>query len=219
MSDMYLYLILTTLLVSPSGALSPGPLSVTTIALGSSRNGWRTGIKVAIGHTLAELPYIIILSLFFSKLEILLYSRLGDILVILSFIVILYFSLSLIIGSFKTGEKVEEAGSIVFKDRDAIIAGVLLTGLNVFFLIWWLSIGTEIISSAIELGLTGIIIMYISHVWMDYAWLAFLAEIGRKGKSVLGMKGYRYLLLFLGILLLLFGINMLTKRFLNLSFI
>jgi threonine/homoserine/homoserine lactone efflux protein len=41
------------------------------------------------------------------------------------------------------------------------LAGVLLTGLNPFFIIWWLTVGFKLISDSIALwSLWGIVIMY-----------------------------------------------------------
>jgi threonine/homoserine/homoserine lactone efflux protein len=48
-------------LVSASGVLSPGPLFFANIIYGS-KMGITAGIKIAYGHTMVELPLIIILS-------------------------------------------------------------------------------------------------------------------------------------------------------------
>jgi LysE type translocator len=54
------------ILLSTSGVLSPGPLFVTNLIYGS-RQGAYAGIKIAYGHTIVELPLIIILALGLSK--------------------------------------------------------------------------------------------------------------------------------------------------------
>ena len=48
-------LALKIMAITPSGAFSPGPLTASAVALGSSK-GWRAGMRVALGHTLFELP-------------------------------------------------------------------------------------------------------------------------------------------------------------------
>ncbi|HXX96761.1 MAG TPA: LysE family transporter, partial [Candidatus Bathyarchaeia archaeon] len=48
-------------LVSASGVLSPGPLFFANIIYGS-KMGITAGIKIAYGHTMVELPLIIILA-------------------------------------------------------------------------------------------------------------------------------------------------------------
>lgn len=50
------------ILLSASGVLFPGPLFFANLFYGS-KEGVRSGIKIALGHTIAELPLILIISL------------------------------------------------------------------------------------------------------------------------------------------------------------
>ena len=64
-----------------------------------------------------------------------------------------------------------------------MILGVGLTGLNPFFIVWWLTVGLGLVVQAVEFGaLLGVFIMYVSHVWMDYAWLTGTAHLAVRGK-------------------------------------
>ncbi|MEM2347329.1 MAG: LysE family transporter, partial [Sulfolobales archaeon] len=56
----------TVVAISATGALSPGPLSVMTLALGV-RGGWRSGFQVALGHTIFELPYVTFLTFLYGS--------------------------------------------------------------------------------------------------------------------------------------------------------
>jgi threonine/homoserine/homoserine lactone efflux protein len=49
-------------LLSASGVLSPGPLFLANLIYGS-KGGLHSGIKIALGHTIVELPLIILLAL------------------------------------------------------------------------------------------------------------------------------------------------------------
>src|SRR5919108_2671592 len=53
---------LQIVLVSASGVLTPGPLFFANLAL-SKNGGFWSGIKIAVGHTMIELPVIILYSL------------------------------------------------------------------------------------------------------------------------------------------------------------
>ena len=53
---------------SASGVISPGPLFFANLVYGS-KQGIYSGIKMAYGHTIVELPLIIILALSVSKLS------------------------------------------------------------------------------------------------------------------------------------------------------
>ena len=49
-------------IISVSGALAPGPLTAATASAGMKR-GWKAGIEVSLGHTLVELPLVLLLSI------------------------------------------------------------------------------------------------------------------------------------------------------------
>jgi len=53
---------LQIILVSVSGVLSPGPLFFANLVL-SKNGGFWSGIKIAIGHTIVELPVVILYSI------------------------------------------------------------------------------------------------------------------------------------------------------------
>ncbi|MEM3927139.1 MAG: LysE family transporter, partial [Desulfurococcaceae archaeon] len=77
-------LVSTTIVVTASGALSPGPLTVATISLGT-RNGWKSGFMIAIGHSMIEFIYIMFLYYFINHVEILLRGVVGDLITIMGF--------------------------------------------------------------------------------------------------------------------------------------
>mgnify|MGYP002153769983 CR=1 FL=1 len=94
----------------------------------------------------------------------------------------------------------------------SLLVGIGLTGLNPFFIVWWLTVGLGLVVQAVELGaLLGVLLMYISHVWMDYAWLTGTAYLSARGKTLLGTRGYRYLLLALALLLIYFGVGFISR--------
>lgn len=222
MSDM-LWLAYTTIMVSTSGALSPGPLTIATLTLGS-KYGWRGGIMVAIGHALVELSYIFLLYLFITSIRTALKGMIGNVITLLGTFVILFFAL----GTIRDGVKNLKAKQVLdinidvdsnrgFVLKHPIIVGMLFTGLNIWFLLWWLSIGFSLISAVYETGIIAVLIMFLSHIWIDFLWLGLIAETGKKGSSLVGSKGYGVIIISLGILLAVFGIDISLKRFLSLS--
>ena len=48
------------IIISASGVMSPGPLFAANITYGL-REGFRSGIKIAIGHSIVELPLVMLL--------------------------------------------------------------------------------------------------------------------------------------------------------------
>ena len=211
-------LVLTTVLVTASGALAPGPLTVSTIAVGV-KGGWKAGLQVALGHMMFELPYIILLALAYETIrtQIIENVTIKYLFTLFISLFIVYFSILLIRDAFKAkSESVtfNTTSSIMFKNP--IVVGVALTGLNPYFLLWWLTIGLPLISYSINLGLIGgLAIIYTSHVWMDFVWLTTIAHISMGSTKLLGSKGYRGLLIALAFILILFMLDIMFRSFLN----
>jgi len=98
-----------------------------------------------------------------------------------------------------------------------ILIGVILTGLNPYFLLWWLSVGLPLIQVSMNAGLPLLLLMYVAHVWMDYFWLTVMGFAGEGSVKILKSKGYGSFLILLGLILALFAINMSLETFLNFS--
>jgi len=49
------------IIITSSGALSPGPLTASTIAAGSNE-GWKSGFKISVGHMVVELPLVFLIA-------------------------------------------------------------------------------------------------------------------------------------------------------------
>jgi len=67
------------------------------------------------------------------------------------------------------------------------------------------------------MGFLFLLLMYGSHIWMDYLWLTLMGFAGESGAKILKSKGYGILLILLGIILALFAVNISLKTFLNLN--
>jgi threonine/homoserine/homoserine lactone efflux protein len=60
--------VILVIVVSVSGVMAPGPLFTANIAYGL-KEGTRSGIEMAIGHTIVELPLVILLGIGVFSLE------------------------------------------------------------------------------------------------------------------------------------------------------
>jgi threonine/homoserine/homoserine lactone efflux protein len=88
----------------------------------------------------------------------------------------------------------------------SLLLGVALTGLNPYFILWWLTIGSVLVVQALAFAaIAGVLIMYASHVWMDYAFLTALAHMGKKSKALIGSRYYRFVLIAFGVVLVYYG--------------
>lgn len=203
--------------ISATGALSPGPLSIITLALGA-KGGWRSGFQIALGHMIFEFPYVVFLTtlygsiVVFLELEIVKYLLTAIIVAFNSFFA--YLLMSDAMKPVKTSSHTPSTGNRFASIKHPLLVGLILTGLNPFFLLWWATVGMPLIDNTLKYGITTALpVMYFSHVWLDFVWLSFLAHTSSKGAKHLGSEGYRLLLLLLSAVLMVFAINMVFKTF------
>ena len=203
-------LVLTVIVLSASGVLSPGPLFVASISR-SIKTGGKSGVECAVGHTIVELPLVIGLAL--GTLTWLQDNRAVRMIGLIGGIVLLFFGL-LQVWESKTSKLTVAQDDVTAarqENRSGIVLGIAFTALNPFFIIWWLSVGFELITLAIAVGATvGLGIMYLSHIWMDYAWLGGIGFAASRRRLSFG-KWYRFLLAIFGILMIYFGITFIVS--------
>ena len=198
----------TVVIVTASGALMPGPLFAANLLQGT-RGGAKSGFMISVGHMIVELPLVMLIGVGISNL-----LNLPG----FSTIVGLVGGSALIVfGAFQIRDVTRSSFNIE-PDKDAklhkrsLMLGIGLTGLNPFFIVWWLTVGLGLVVQAVELGaLLGVFIMYLSHVWMDYAWLTGTAYLSARGKTLLKARGYRLLLAGLALLLVYFGVGFVAR--------
>jgi len=184
--------------ISVSGVMSPGPLFAANVAYGL-KGGARAGLKMAYGHTIVELPLVILLGVGALSLESVPQFRET---------VALAGAISLFVFAGMQIKSVLKKPSSIFEGRHGpFIAGIMLSALNPFFLIWWFTIGFKLISDSLVLAsFAGIGIMFAFHIWMDYAWLCTVGFLSSKGKKILSSKNYNIFMIAISGVLVYFGI-------------
>jgi threonine/homoserine/homoserine lactone efflux protein len=193
--------------VTASGALAPGPLFFITISQGA-KSGIKSGLLFSIAHTIVEFTLIMILALglvtFVNEPTIkLIIGASGG-------IVLLLFGIMQIRNSIKSNYK--ETRKRTDTSRNLLLLGFLFTGLNPFFIIWWLTVGINLILLSLEFAsFGGVIFMYLCHVWMDYIWLISISYFAKKGVNILGYKIYRIIMGIMGVILIYYGLSFLLN--------
>ncbi|MBO0888739.1 LysE family transporter [Candidatus Bathyarchaeota archaeon] len=193
----------TVVLVSVSGVLGPGPLFLAS-TLRATKIGSLSGLQCAIGHTIVEAPLVFGLALGLSALlnptTVKLIGILGgSVLLIFAAVQFLQASHKVDVDSKKLPD--------LWERRPGIVLGIVFTALNPFFILWWLTVGSALISEAILLGaFGGVAVMFASHIWMDYAWLGGTAAVAGRGTLFLG-HWFRILLVVFGAAMAYFGVT------------
>jgi len=204
----------TVVVVTASGALAPGPLFFTNITHGT-KSGAKGGLAFSVGHTIFELSLVVFLALTLQTVvneanRALINLVLG----VAGGAALLAFGFLQIRGALASKSTVAGEGGI--PSRNPLLLGTLFTGLNPYFILWWLLIGTPLIFDALSIAsFAGVLIMYVAHVWMDYAWLIGTAYLAKKGTNLMGKKEYRVIMIIFGAILIGYGLIFLASPFLK----
>jgi len=192
----------TIILITASGALAPGPLFFATISHGA-KSGARSGLIFSVAHTLVEFTLVMLFAL-----GLLTVANRPLVKLMTGFIgglFLLVIGILQIRSSFKS--KSENIESKEVKTKGLMLIGLAFTGLNPFFIVWWLTAGANLILISLEFAaLPGVVFMYICHVWMDYAWLTLVAHFAKMGTNIVGLKGYRVIMTIFGFALVYYGL-------------
>ena len=195
---------LTVVLVSTSGVLSPGPLFFANLLYGS-KYGYKAGLKCSYGHTIVELPLILLLAFGVLSLEV--FPSFKPAISIVGGITLVVFAIMQVLSAIRKKNQ-----DVIQTRHSPLLMGIIFSALNPFFIIWWLTIGMKMITDALLLAsMFGLAFMFLTHIWMDYAWLTSIAHLARKGVSIIGNKYYSFLLVGLSVVLIYLGANFIVE--------
>jgi threonine/homoserine/homoserine lactone efflux protein len=196
--------------VTASGALAPGPLFVKNITEGT-KSGARSGFLFAVGHTAVEFSLVVVLAL--GLLSVANEPVVEPVIGVAGGLALLVFGVMQIRESMssKPVEIRQEKRTV----KSHFLIGTIFTGLNPYFILWWLVPGAKLILDSIMFASwAGVLLMYVAHVWMDYAWLMGTAYLARRGTKFVNRKGYRIVLMLFGLILIGFGVYFLASALL-----
>ncbi|MFB0567750.1 MAG: LysE family transporter [Candidatus Bathyarchaeia archaeon] len=187
--------------------MAPGPLFFVNIAHGT-RSGAKGGVAFSIGHSIIELSLVMLLAR--GLLAVVEEPAVKSIIGIIGGTFLLVFGV-LQIHQFLIS-KSDVFGGKSISSRNPLLLGLFFTGLNPYFIIWWLTVGLKLISdSIIFASWAGVLLMYVAHVWMDYVWLTATAYLAKRGTSLVGSRGYRIVMAVFGGILVYFGLYFLLS--------
>ncbi len=181
----------TSFVLALSGALMPGPLLTVTVSE-SSRRGAVAGPLMICGHGLLELAMVAALLAGLAPILVrddvfILISLTGGAILLFMGVTMLK-SLSGLALCGPSSPAPEAAG------RNLVVAGVVLSAVNPYWLIWWASIGLGYIVHAMKFGLLGVAAFFCGHILADLAWYTLVSFGIARGAHLLGDRLYRKLI-------------------------
>jgi threonine/homoserine/homoserine lactone efflux protein len=155
--------------ISLTGVMLPGPMTAATIAKGYSDK--HAGAWIAAGHAIIEVPIIaVIYAVIYFGFEHSIGSpqvKMG--IYLAGGLMLLYLGFRMFRA---TGDATDK---VVGLPASTLLTGIVITGTNPAFYIWWATVGTALVTSAAMFGLVGVILFTIVHLPCDFAWSEFLS--------------------------------------------
>jgi threonine/homoserine/homoserine lactone efflux protein len=204
---------LTSLTLGFSGAMMPGPLLTYTIKQ-ALNTGPLAGFIITLGHAILE---VILIALIFLGFDIILQMDIAQIIIgIVGGILLIYMGTDMILSSVKNKIKIELEHNIS-GTKNMLLSGMVISGINPYFLIWWAIIGLGFLLEAYKsFGPLGVLVFYVGHASADFIWYGLVSTIVGTTRRFIKENLYRMIIVVLGGILVFFGGSFIYKAVLML---
>ena len=155
--------------ISLTGVMLPGPMTAATIAKGYSDK--HAGAWIAAGHAVVEVPIIaVIYTVIYFGFEHFIDSPQVKMAIYLAGgLMLLYLGFRMFRATHET------LGAVGGLPASSLMTGIVITGTNPAFYMWWATAGVVLITGAIRFGLGGVILLAVVHLPCDLVWSEFLS--------------------------------------------
>jgi len=196
----------TVIVTSLSGVMAPGPMFAVTLAK-SLKSPW-AGMQVALGHAVIEVPLILLI--YFGLARFFGNDVVQLVLAVLGGAMIIWMGISLFLSR---GIMSREGKDTSYS---AFMAGILMSGLNPFFIVWWVTVGSLLLMSFLSVvGTWGLFLFIIVHWLCDLVWLSLVSFSIHKTRRFWGQKMQEWVFIILSLALLYFGGQFIVKGIIN----
>ncbi len=186
----------TAIAISLSGVMAPGPITAATLVAGSRAR--HAGAMIALGHAVVEVPLILLLV-----------AGLGTLLESPTVRTAIGFAGGIFLiwmgGQLLLSLRAAEIASSRDVRHQPFVTGIVLTGANPYFLVWWATVGLALASDALAFGIGALVLFTIVHWLCDLGWLEVLSLAGHKGTERFGDTSQKAISALCGSVLVGFG--------------
>jgi threonine/homoserine/homoserine lactone efflux protein len=187
--------LLSVIVISLSGVMMPGPMFAVTLAK-SYKSPW-AGPQIALGHAIVEIPLMLLI--YFGFAQFFQHNLVQLIISILGGAMLIWLGISM----FRARAEITERGKDL--PYNSVVAGVVTSILNPYFLLWWATIGSMLVMNSLSFGTTGLVLLISVHWLCDLVWLSFVSVLVYRTHSFWGKRFQQGLFIICSLLLIGFG--------------
>jgi threonine/homoserine/homoserine lactone efflux protein len=182
--------------ISLTGVLMPGPVFAAAVVKGAEDK--HAGAWIALGHVLVEVPLIaaIAAGLYFVFTNYLVRVGIG----LIGGSLLLYMGIRMF--QIRNNEEVVKQAF----PMHPVIAGLITTVTNPYFILWWVAVGASLIIFALGFGIAGILAFTVVHESCDLGWYYLVSYTTYRSKRFWTKKVHACVFGAFGILLAVFGV-------------
>jgi threonine/homoserine/homoserine lactone efflux protein len=181
-------------IISLSGVMVPGPM--TTVAVGKGNETPHAGAWLAVGHAIVEVPLMVAV---FHGVGYVLNLHVQSVVAFVGGIFLLFMGVSML-----RSIKQDAVGAGQYAGSP-VMAGVLLSIGNPYFLIWWATVGATLVLRSGRFGVWGFGAFALLHRLCDFLWCYFLSALSYRGGQFFGKRFQQIVFSICGMLLPFFS--------------
>jgi len=182
----------------------PGPM-LTVVVSESPQHGFAAGPLVVLGHAVLELTLIVALVVGLGSLlerhSVQAAVEIGG----GAMLVWMGASMALAVMRGHVSLKWEHDAAAPPRAQP-VLAGILASLSNPYWLIWWATIGMAYLSKSYAAGALGVGAFYVGHIMGDLTWYSAVSGLMAAGRRFIGLSVYKGLLVFCGAFLVVLAV-------------
>ena len=178
----------------------PGPVLTITISE-SIKRGFIAGPLIILGHAILEISLLVLLVLGFA--DLINNPALLGIVGIAGGLVLLWISFDMLKGIRQLTLDLSSGKSA---RGGPVIAGILTSLANPYWIIWWATIGLGYVIISMKLGFIGVAVFFAGHILADLLWYSAVSLLVSRGRKHISDRIYRGVIGTCAVMLIFFGV-------------
>lgn len=198
------------MVVGFSGALTPGPMLTLVISSAAEKGFW-TSVFIVVGHAVLELA--VIAALFLGLIRYLENPLIARVIGIVGGIFLLYLGVDILVSVIRKRfiidfKSIIKKRTMNVRSTGIIMArGIMMSLMNPYWYIWWISIGAAFIIKSVKFEFSGVTAFFTGHISADFIWYLFIGFLISTGRRFFNQKIYNGILIACSIFLFYLGIR------------